>query len=1304
MQLFPQIARRSVRIVLSLFTTALIVVIAAWLDAATNRQARQSFLVTPRMRDRFDAARRGVLKGVPPLARTRAVAAMRGMPMFTSGNGWTFIGPDSISEGQGLSTQATCGPPSRISVSGRVTAIGFGAQGMYVGSASGGVWKSSDGGAQWTPLTDQQVSLAVGAMAVLPGPPDTIYVGTGEGNNGCDNEYGQGILKSSDGGATWTQLGAATFDRLTFTKIAVDAANPKVLYAATSFGYTGGSAGECFSVSTGTSGLYKSSDGGDSWKLLSGTGGLAAGASGATSDGSGSVYDVAIDPAKTFSGPFTGTVVSGAGAGCAGSAMLTAVDPSNPEDTNPFKLVARPVSSGYTLDASLTLTQNPAAGLNPPGICDDFSGTYTCAGKVANLNGAQVSGLTCVGGNFNDGAGATLTLAGRFINGTQDDGSFAGSWSLDAGAGPDKVDNAPLPLAAAPAILAAVGGATGGLFESSDAGMTWNQAGAIEPGRRFAMDFASDGSRLYVASTTLTTPSGFGFLYVSSDGGATFAIADGQPVVDGASCTIEDQGDQDLALGVDPVDPGHLYLGMVGVYASNDGGNSFSYQGAGVHAGQHAINVNGGRVYVGNDGGLFQSANGGGTWTPLNNGLAVVQFNSVAMDSGATKAFGGTQDNGSNQSAAVGLTWSHADDGDGGSALIDQSNPAIYFDEQSGLSINRSTRSGALGSFADISPGAAASDPFALFVPFTADPSNPERIVLGTIRLWESCHSNSGTLVCDGASSPSFPIWTLMSADLTGGCTSALCDISAIAVAPTKPDVMYTVTSSDGVIGPMVWVTQNGTSLSPTFTNITPGGVAGRPLTSVAVSPLNFNEVVITASGFTGGGSHVFLSSDMGGSWSDISADLPDIPVLSAVFDPSAPFASMFVGTDIGVFHTADLGQSWTNANVLELPVVPVYQLTQSKGVVAAATHGRGVWTWSGPFPGPTPTPIGTPTPTATPTPGPSPTLSPTPTPIPGHPFISSVPPIIDVGTAMDLPGINFTSGSVVNFFVATSSGPINAGPLIPTGWTATDLTVSVPRTTPLGQGFVSLQVVNTDQSYVTSNVVFALLQGSAAAGIPTITGVNGMELAPTSGNPDYATNNVETVIDQGDLVVLSGKGFDTTNGVAINLFCACPGGLVGPFKLFPGDPGLTATSISFTLPASGMNAPATGPGSLVVINKGSSGSYTAASNAVSVPIGQQISITSVSQSGLTVTVNGTGFSTSTVINFFNLQGTTVVNLGGLAGGAPAIPIALSGSTQFTFTLPPSATPGPAYVQALNPPYVPFTSSGNDPGGAFVVH
>jgi hypothetical protein len=292
----------------------------------------------------------------------------------------------------------------------------------------------------------------------------------------------------------------------------------------------------------------------------------------------------------------------------------------------------------------------------------------------------------------------------------------------------------------------------------------------------------------------------------------------------------------------------------------------------------------------------------------------------------------------------------------------------------------------------------------------------------------------------------------------------------------------------------------------------------------------------------------------------------------------------------------------------------------------------------------------------------------------------------------------------VVNFFVSTANGPRNFGPLIPSSFSATLLTVPIPATIELGQGVASVQVVNKDQGFAASNVVTVQLFGDPAAGFPNLTKINGVGLAATSTNPSFAVDNVETVVRQGTVVTLSGNGFDTVNGVAVDLFCACPGGKVGPFFLNPGNPGLHATTLSFDLPASGPKAPATGPGSFVVSNKGSAGTFSKRSNAVAVPIGERIAVASVSQTGSVITVKGAGFSTVTVINLFNQQETRLVNLGGLLpNGKPKIPLTLVNSTRFTFTRPAGAVPGPAYVQALNPPFVPFTSSGNAPGGSFNI-
>jgi hypothetical protein len=168
----------------------------------------------------------------------------------------------------------------------------------------------------------------------------------------------------------------------------------------------------------------------------------------------------------------------------------------------------------------------------------------------------------------------------------------------------------------------------------------------------------------------------------------------------------------------------------------------------------------------------------------------------------------------------------------------------------------------------------------------------------------------------------------------------------------------------------------------------------------------------------------------------------------------------------------------------------------------------------------------------------------PTPTPLPGHPRITTVQNPILAGANFTIKGSGFIKGSVSTSLSALLSGRLSmcsirtSAPSPPM-----QLTVPVPATIKLGQGFVSVVVINTDEGFADSNPGFAQLQGSAAAGLPSITGLNGHPLATTSLDPSYAVTNVETTLMQGSLVTINGTGFDTVHGAAVDVFCACPGG-----------------------------------------------------------------------------------------------------------------------------------------------------------------
>jgi uncharacterized repeat protein (TIGR01451 family) len=111
---------------------------------------------------------------------------------------WTLIGPEPTSTPYDVPT--TSGRVAALAVDPTNSSV------VYAGSAGGGVWKTRDGGLHWTPLTDTQPSLAVGSIAIDPSNHSTIYVGTGEENFSGDSYYGAGILKSVNGGSSWTQI------------------------------------------------------------------------------------------------------------------------------------------------------------------------------------------------------------------------------------------------------------------------------------------------------------------------------------------------------------------------------------------------------------------------------------------------------------------------------------------------------------------------------------------------------------------------------------------------------------------------------------------------------------------------------------------------------------------------------------------------------------------------------------------------------------------------------------------------------------------------------------------------------------------------------------------------------------------------------------------------------------------------------------------------------------------------------------------------------------------------------------------
>jgi photosystem II stability/assembly factor-like uncharacterized protein len=137
-------------------------------------------------------------------------------------------------------------------ISGRTNSIAFhptNANIMYIATAGGGVWKTTNGGANWTVLTDGLSNLAGGDISIDPNNPNVLYYGTGELNYSLDSHYGDGIFKSTDAGATWVKVAEYSMCPK-YSEIIVDKSNSNIVYAA------------------GASGVFKSTNAGANWTTV----------------------------------------------------------------------------------------------------------------------------------------------------------------------------------------------------------------------------------------------------------------------------------------------------------------------------------------------------------------------------------------------------------------------------------------------------------------------------------------------------------------------------------------------------------------------------------------------------------------------------------------------------------------------------------------------------------------------------------------------------------------------------------------------------------------------------------------------------------------------------------------------------------------------------------------------------------------------------------------------------------------------------------------------------------------------------
>ena len=456
---------------------------------------------------------------------------------------------------------------------------------------------------------------------------------------------------------------------------------------------------------------------------------------------------------------------------------------------------------------------------------------------------------------------------------------------------------------------------------------TWSAPAVSFTPTNINVELASSGNTIYAlpsnTSYQVTT------IYKSTDGGITWAPTTTTPGF------TSGQGWYCMAAAVDPNNANNIIVGSLDCYKSINGGGSWTKisewvgtTGQYVHADQQSmIWQSNNRVLVSSDGGIHISTNGGSTFTDKNTGLRIKQFYSVAIHpSSANYMLAGAQDNGTHQLNSAGLGSSvEVTGGDGAFVHIDQDQPQYQWGSYVYNQYRRSTNSGSSWSSINFSSSAGR-----FINPTDYDDVANILYASGAVNAYYRwSNAQTGTTM----SSIAMP-------GLNGG------NLSAIKVSPYSSNTVFMAGSlRNSLIKPTLLkvVNANGT---PAFTNILDSNsLTGNTNISSIELGTTENNIILAFSNY--GISNVYVTSNGGASWSIIDGNLPDMPVRWAMFYPGDNTQAI-LATETGIWHTSLINGSstiWDADPNFPNVRVDMLQYRASDGLLAASTHGRGIFT-----------------------------------------------------------------------------------------------------------------------------------------------------------------------------------------------------------------------------------------------------------------------------------------------------------------------------------------------------------------------
>ncbi len=535
-------------------------------------------------------------------------------------------------------------------IAGRISSLALDPAGgiIYLGTASGGLWKSSNDGLTWTALFDAAGTQTIGTVAVDPNDSNVIWAGTGENNQGCEGYFGIGLLRSVDGGLNWEScngsVGSTLDDLSSFANIVIDPRNSSHLV-------TGGRIRGCESGSSTNGGIYSSDDAGLTWTQRL---------------GNKNVYEIAQDPvvldtlwAATSAGVYKSVdngltwavqTNSGLPAGSTGRTEL-AISPSSTNTV--YVLFGTPNALWRTTDGGSSWTQQASGADACDGQC-----WYNMVLRVHNTDPNIVIRGTIRMWKSIDGGVTWSDLSNGWGSGQKvhqdmhvtvmdpnNDNAFyvagdGGVWKTENLGSSFTNKNGNLNITQFYAIdVTADDPETicGGAHDNSSLARTTSDTWDLQTvtGDGFVCHFNPlDPNYAYITSY----PSGgLPSIYRSTSGvlGSFFKVTGS-----GRGITAGDRVNWVTPYVLDPVVPSTLYVGTHRVYRSDNHGTSWKHVGPGDLTGGSgsllSLEINRNYpdiVYSGSASGrLWRSANGGNDWTDLTAGLPSRSINDIAGD------------------------------------------------------------------------------------------------------------------------------------------------------------------------------------------------------------------------------------------------------------------------------------------------------------------------------------------------------------------------------------------------------------------------------------------------------------------------------------------------------------------------------------------------------------------------------------------------------------------------------------------------------------------------------------------------